>query len=128
MTNKTSNHTILIVDDSPTIIKNLTHALEESGFSVVAAESGEAGLKAAQENQSLDLIITDVHMPGMDGIEMCEKIISGGFKKPIMMLTQERRDDFAQKAKAAGAVGWMIKPFHKKDVITAINQALGIAA
>ncbi|SMF01391.1 response regulator [Pseudobacteriovorax antillogorgiicola] len=119
---------ILIVDDSPTIRKNLVQTLESFDFDVVAAADGEEGVSHVAKDHGIDMVITDVHMPKLDGIEMTQKIVSQGFNKPIVVLTQERRDEFVQKARAAGATGWMVKPFHRDEVISVVRHALKLSA
>ena len=117
---------ILIVDDSTMLRDMLSYALNEGGYTdVVEAIDGIEGLKKANSTQ-FDLIISDVNMPNMDGITMVSKIreLSSYVKTPILILTTERSDDMKVKGKAAGATGWIIKPFVPDQLLKAVNIVL----
>jgi len=117
---------ILIVDDSTMLRDMLSYALNEGGYSdVVEAIDGVEGLKKVNSTQ-FDLVISDVNMPNMDGITLVSEIrkIPSYAKTPILILTTERSDDMKVKGKAAGATGWIIKPFVPDQLLKAVNIVL----
>lgn len=117
---------ILTVDDSPTIRQQLRIFLETQGFSVAEAESGEAGLSAARSGR-FDLIIADVNMPGINGLEMVTELrqIMGYDKTPIFMLTTQAHREMKAQGRKAGATAWIVKPFKPKVLLAGIQKALG---
>jgi two-component system, chemotaxis family, chemotaxis protein CheY len=119
--------TILLVDDSSTIRNMLKAYLLPLGYTVIEAPGGRAGLEKARTDH-LDLIITDQNMPGMDGLGMVKAIREGGEKNahvPIVVLTTETSDDMKAKFRAAGANGWMSKPFSPERLDAALKRFLG---
>ena len=117
---------ILIVDDSTMLRDMLSYALNEGGYSdVVEAVDGVDGLNKANE-YSFDLVITDVNMPNMDGLTLVSELrkIDQYLKTPILVLTTERGDDMKSKGKAAGATGWIVKPFIPDQLLKAVNIVL----
>ena len=117
---------LLIVDDSTMLRDMLVYALNEGGYNdVTEAVDGVDGLKKAQ-NTIFDLVITDVNMPHMDGITLVKELrrIPDYAKKPILVLTTERSDEMKSKGKAAGATGWIVKPFIPDQLLKAVNIVL----
>ncbi len=116
---------ILAVDDSTSMRQMVSFTLQEAGHQVVEAADGNAGLQAAK-SQSFDLIITDVNMPGMDGITMCKEVRAlPAFKfTPILMLTTEAGMDKKMAGKAAGATGWLVKPFNPDKLLATVARVL----
>lgn len=114
---------ILIVDDSKSMRKLVSHCLETAGHSVVAAEDGVLGLKAA-EQMEYDLVVSDINMPNMDGIEMITQLrLLPTYKfTPILVLTTESGQDMKTKGKQAGATGWIVKPFNPSKLVAAISK------
>jgi two-component system chemotaxis response regulator CheY len=110
---------ILIVDDSGTVRQQVSLALKQAGFETLQATDGREGLAAIDSNPSLGMVICDVNMPNMNGLEMVE----AAKKKPehqalpIIMLTTEGQPELIRRAKAAGAVGWMVKPFDANQLV-----------
>ena len=99
--------------------------LREAGFAVVEAANGQEAL-AALSPQKVDLIITDLNMPVMDGIEFirnARKLPVARFT-PILMLTTESQAEKKQQGKAAGATGWIVKPFHPGKLVDVIAKVL----
>jgi two-component system chemotaxis response regulator CheY len=120
---------LLIVDDSTMLRDMLVYALNEGGYNdVIEAVDGVDGLNKAKKN-SFDLVITDVNMPNMDGITLVEELrkISTYSKTPILVLTTERSDEMKSKGKAAGATGWIVKPFVPNQLLKAVNIVLSKA-
>lgn len=109
--------TILLVDDAKTMRDTLRDTLEPAGFQIVEAENGEKGLDAMSRH-SVDLVITDLNMPGMDGLTMCQHLKEQGFHVPIFILTTQTNPELKAKAKDAGVVAWIVKP-HKDDILLA---------
>lgn len=113
---------VMIVDDSRTIRQQVSFTLSKGGYDVVEAEDGVQGIQKLSENPDLSMIITDVNMPNMNGIEMVEKMTGTGTTVPIIMLTTEGAADLIDKAKAAGAKGWLVKPFKPDQLIAAVGK------
>ncbi|MCK5293380.1 MAG: response regulator [Arcobacteraceae bacterium] len=117
---------LLIVDDSTMLRDMLSYALNEGGYAdVTESIDGIDGLAKAKATQ-YDLIISDVNMPNMDGLTMVGEIrkLPQYAKTPILVLTTERSDDMKTKGKAAGATGWIVKPFVPDQLLKAVNIVL----
>ena len=117
---------LLIVDDSTMLRDMLSYALNEGGYSdVTEAIDGVDGLDKSKMT-TYDLIITDVNMPNMDGLTLVEELrkLPQYSKKPILVLTTERSDEMKSKGKAAGATGWIVKPFVPDQLLKAVNIVL----
>jgi len=117
---------VLIVDDASLIRSVASRAAKEAGHEVVVAEDGAAGLVCAQ-NDTFDIIFSDVNMPVMGGLEMVENIKQLDQYKftPIVMLTTESNDELKAKGKALGAKAWLLKPFNKDKFLVALEKLLG---
>lgn len=117
--------TILIVDDSPSMRGMVSATLAGAGFSVIEGANGQEGLDRLQ-GKKVELIITDLNMPIMDGIQFITKVRAQREHKftPILMLTTESQDTKKQAAKAAGATGWLTKPFNAQQVLQTIAKVL----
>jgi two-component system chemotaxis response regulator CheY len=115
---------ILIVDDSRTIRQQVGFTLTKEGFEVVEAEDGQDGLNKLQANADVSMIVSDVNMPNMGGLEMVEAIRQiEQFKfLPIIMLTTESSGDKVDRAKKAGASGWLVKPFNPEQLVGAVKK------
>lgn len=115
--------TILAVDDSRTMREMIVFTLEGAGFEVMAAEDGNDALKVLG-NQHVDAIITDLNMPNMNGFQLIEALRANPTYKftPILVLTTESGDDKKQTGKAAGATGWIVKPFNPEKLISVVNK------
>ncbi|MFK7826744.1 MAG: response regulator [Oligoflexales bacterium] len=118
---------ILIVDDSRTIRQQVTFTLSKGGYQVVEAEDGVQGIEKLRSEDGIAMVISDVNMPNMDGLEMVETIkkdsaING---VPIIMLTTEGSGELINRAKAAGAKGWLVKPFEPDQLIAAVTKLAG---
>ena len=115
--------TILTVDDSRTMRDMLRMALAEAGFNVLQAVDGVDGLEVLQRS-SPDVIVTDINMPKMDGFGLIEAVRQDNRyrKVPILVLTTESDAAKKQRAKEAGATGWIVKPFEQTKLIAAIRR------
>ena len=118
--------TILTVDDSPSIRQMLAYVLTSNGYKVIEAEDGEQGLELAKANQA-DLVLTDQNMPKMDGIALIKALrgLPNYRKVPIMMLTTESSDAMKSEGRAAGATGWLVKPFDPQKLIEVVRKVIG---
>ena len=114
---------ILIAEDEAIIRLDLKEMLEEEGFDVVGeASDGDAAIRLAREREP-DLVIMDVKMPGMDGLSAAEKITEEELAA-VLILTAFSQKDLVQRAAEAGAIGYLVKPFQKSDLMPAIDIAL----
>jgi len=114
---------ILTVDDSPSIRQMIKVTLAPAGHNVTEAGDGAQGLEKAKANK-FDLVITDLNMPVMNGIELIKALraqssLSG---MPIVFLTTESADAVKQQAKAAGATGWITKPFRPEQLLAVVGK------
>jgi two-component system chemotaxis response regulator CheY len=115
--------TVLTVDDSPSIRQMIKVTLEPAGHAVVEAGDGVQGLAKAQSSRP-DLVITDLNMPQMNGLELIRALrkqpsLTG---LPIVFLTTESNDALKQEAKSAGATGWITKPFKPEQLLAVVAK------
>jgi response regulator NasT len=114
---------VLIAEDEAIIRLDLKEMLEEEGFNVVGeAADGEAALRLVGE-QTPDLVIMDIKMPGLDGLAAAEQIRKDN-GPAVLILTAFSQKDLVQRAAEAGAMGYLVKPFQKSDLMPAIDLAL----
>ncbi|MCW9057876.1 MAG: response regulator [Gammaproteobacteria bacterium] len=118
--------TILAVDDSASMRQMVTFTLKGAGYDVVEAADGEQALALAR-GKSVNLVLTDVNMPKMDGITLIKNLRTLPAYKftPMLMLTTESAADKKQEGKAAGATGWIVKPFNPEQLLSTIKKVLG---
>lgn len=116
--------TALLVDDSFSIRQMLSFTLKDAGFDVIEGGNGQEGLTKVQQAAKLDLIITDLNMPVMDGITFIREARKLPISKytPILMLTTETQAEKKQEGKSAGATGWIVKPFHPAKLLEVIAK------
>ena len=116
---------ILIVDDSVSMRAMLRSALSGGEFDVIEAANGPEAL-ATLDRQMVDLIITDVNMPGMDGISLVRAIRQRQATKltPVLILTTECGAEIKQAGRAAGATGWIVKPFSPQQLVQVLAKVL----
>ena len=116
-------HTILTVDDSRTMRDMLMLALKDAGYRVVQAEDGVHGLEVLQA-ESPDIVITDINMPRMDGFGFIEGMRADPNHKatPVLVLTTESDAAKKQRARDAGATGWIVKPFDPAKLVDAVRR------
>ena len=113
--------TVLIVDDSKSLRQVVSMALKGAGYDVIEAENGQEALKILNETAMINLIVSDVNMPIMNGLEFAQKVKGMDIHKytPILMLTTESATDKKDTAKAAGVKAWMTKPFAPTALVNA---------
>jgi two-component system chemotaxis response regulator CheY len=118
--------TILVVDDAMTIRNLAKLALGKSGYNILEAEDGVQGL-AKLKSEKVDLIISDLNMPNMNGLEMAQAVKSDAAYKdiPIFMLTTEASQDIALKGKEIGIMAWIVKPFVPEKLLAAVKKVIG---
>lgn len=118
---------VLIVDDSRTIRQQVNFTLTKGGFVVVEAEDGKDGIDKLKANPDVSMIISDVNMPNMNGLEMVEAINAdaGVTHPPIVMLTTEGAGELVERAKKAGAKGWLVKPFKPDQLVAVVTKLVG---
>jgi two-component system chemotaxis response regulator CheY len=118
--------TIMIVDDSSTMLMSLQNSLEIAGFGVISASDGAIALEKLKAGPKPDLIITDITMPNRGGIEFIGKArVLPGFRFiPILVLTTESQQAKRDDAKKLGATGWLVKPVGGADLTKIIKQVL----
>jgi two-component system chemotaxis response regulator CheY len=111
--------TILVVDDSGTVRQQVSMALKQAGFAILEAADGQEALNTIESNRNIDMVVCDVNMPNLNGLEMVEKVKSRPENKslPILMLTTEGQPSMIRRAKEAGAVGWIVKPFDANQLV-----------
>lgn len=116
---------ILAVDDSPSMRKMVAFTLAGAGYKVVEAVDGQDALEKA-EVESIDLVLTDQNMPRLDGIGLTRKLREDPkFKTvPILILTTESSDQMKQAGRAAGATGWLVKPFDPARLIEIVRKVI----
>jgi two-component system, chemotaxis family, chemotaxis protein CheY len=114
---------VLAIDDSRTMREMVSYTLQNAGYAVTEAEDGAAGVSAA-ELQRFDLVITDLNMPNLDGLGVIRTLRARPEYRgtPILMLTTEADIQKKQEGKAAGATGWIVKPFNPEKLIQVVRQ------
>jgi len=117
--------TILAVDDSASMRKMVAFTLKQAGYDVVEAEDGQKALNAAK-GKTFNLVISDVNMPIMDGIQLIKELRTLPNYKftPILMLTTESGADKKTAGKQAGATGWIVKPFNPDQLLSTVQRVL----
>jgi two-component system, chemotaxis family, chemotaxis protein CheY len=117
--------TIITVDDASTMRRLVSFTLKGAGHNVLEAADGVEALKVVKENR-VDLVLTDLNMPNMDGIELTRQLRAQDSYKstPILLLTTESEVSKKQAGKAAGATGWIVKPFTPEQLLALINRVM----
>lgn len=114
---------VLVVEDEPDIANGLRDNLEFEGYEVVTAADGEEAIKATQEHNP-DLILMDLMMPKLDGLEACRQIRQAGMMIPILMLTAKSQEIDIVRGLEAGADDYITKPFSVREVLARVKAAL----
>lgn len=118
--------TILVVDDSPSIRQMVSFTLKSAAYKVLEAVDGQDGLDKAKK-QSVSLVLTDQNMPRMDGLTLIKSLraLPQYSSTPILMLTTESSDAMKAQGRAAGATGWLVKPFDPQKLIEVVKKVIG---
>lgn len=117
---------IMTADDSASVRQMVGFTLKQNGYEVLEAVDGRDALNKLS-SQKVDMLITDLNMPNLDGIGLIKGVRAGNTNKfiPIIMLTTESQDSRKADGKAAGATGWIVKPFKPEQLIAVIKKVLG---
>ncbi|MFD1382336.1 response regulator [Rhodanobacter aciditrophus] len=117
---------LLIVDDSPSVRQMVEMTLKSAGYTVKAAKDGQEALGFCRVER-FDFVLTDQNMPNMDGITLIKSLraMTAYARVPLIVLTTEASDAMKQQGKAAGATGWMVKPFDPKKLLDVVAKVLG---
>jgi two-component system chemotaxis response regulator CheY len=118
--------TVMLVDDSATILLSISNILSKAGYGVEKASNAEQGLAKFKTGAKIDLLITDLNMPGMNGIDFIKQVRQLPQYKfmPILFLTTESQQSRRAEAKAAGASGWLVKPATADELLNTIKLVL----
>ena len=117
---------IMIVDDSASMRMMVNFTLKEGGYEVVEAVDGKNALEKLEE-RPVDMMITDLNMPELDGIELVRRVRENSECRyiPIILLTTESQESKKMEGKAAGATGWIVKPFRSEQLLGVVKKVLG---
>ncbi|NWF72659.1 MAG: response regulator [Nitrospirae bacterium] len=120
--------TALVVDDSPTMRQMVAFTLTNAGFTVVEAENGKDAVNKVARGPKMDIVVTDLNMPEMDGITLIKELRKIEVFKftPILMLTTESTEAKKKAGKEAGATGWIVKPFNPELMLKVIAKVLPV--
>jgi two-component system, chemotaxis family, chemotaxis protein CheY len=118
--------TILTIDDSSSVRQMVSLTLASAGYAVIEAVDGSDGYDKAT-SATVDAILTDLNMPGMNGLDFVRKYRTHPSSRgiPIVFLTTESDESFKQQAKAAGATGWIVKPFRQDQLLAVVKKVAG---
>jgi len=118
--------TVLAVDDSASIRQMVAFTLKSAGYEVVEAADGMEGLDKAK-TRAFNLVLTDQNMPRMDGLTLIKSLrgMASYRSVPILMLTTESSDTMKSQGRAAGATGWLVKPFDPNKLIEVVKKVIG---
>ncbi len=116
---------ILAVDDSASVRQMVKFTLSDAGYTVIEAVDGQDALRKLAS--PVNLVITDLNMPNLDGIGLVKKVRASSACKgvPIIMLTTESQEARKQEGKAAGATGWIVKPFTREQILAVVKRVIG---
>ncbi|MGE5893214.1 MAG: response regulator [bacterium] len=117
--------TIMTVDDSPSIRQMVSFTLKDAGYDVIEAVDGKDALAKLAAGR-IHMVIADLNMPNLDGIELIREIRANPILKfiPIIMLTTESQEGKKQEGRQAGATGWIVKPFKPEQLIAVVKKVL----
>ena len=120
---------VMVVDDSRTMRQQVGIVLTAAGYEVIEAEDGLDGLEKVQQTADLAMVICDINMPKMNGLEMLANVKSDPrfTDLPFLMLTTEGQPALITKAKQAGAKGWIVKPFKPELLVATVRKLAGVA-
>lgn len=118
---------ILAVDDSTSIRQMVAFTLKSAGYTVIEAVDGQDGLDKIKNQATVDLVLTDQNMPRMDGLTLIRTLRGQPqfAATPILMLTTESSDEMKTQGRAAGATGWIVKPFDPHKLLEVIKKVIG---
>ena len=115
--------TILLVEDEVGLREGISFQLERAEYTVIAVENGELALAAAQNGQP-DLVLLDINLPGIDGLEVCQKLRAGGYNHPVLLLTARGDEIDRVVGLEVGADDYIVKPFSSRELLARIKAHL----
>jgi two-component system chemotaxis response regulator CheY len=123
----TMSKTIMTVDDSASVRQMVSFTLKNAGFTVLEGSDGQDALSKLNGATAVHMVITDLNMPNLDGIGLIRALRANPAYKfiPIVMLTTESQAEKKQEGKAAGATGWIVKPFQPEQLLAVVKKVLG---
>lgn len=116
---------VLVVDDSALVRRQVGNTLKGAGYEVVEAVDGQDAREKLTGNANVGMIVCDITMPRMNGLELLSALQEDGFKGPVVMLTTEGRPDVVAQARALGAKGWLVKPLKPEMLLATIAKLVG---
>jgi two-component system chemotaxis response regulator CheY len=120
------NKKVMTVDDSASVRQMVSFTLRDAGYDVVEAVDGIDALDKLN-GDPVDMVIADINMPNLDGIELVRKVREDQSRKfiPIILLTTEAQMEKREEGKAAGATGWIVKPFKPEQLVSTVKKVIG---
>jgi two-component system chemotaxis response regulator CheY len=117
---------VLVVDDSASVRQQVGLALKQVGYEVIDGVDGVDGVEKVRKDASIGMVICDINMPRLNGLDMLEQVKSDAkfAKLPIVMLTSEDSPALVERAKKAGAKGWIIKPFRADLLVATVKKLM----
>ncbi len=118
---------VLFADDAPSVRFLVRTALEAAGFVTIETSDGRQALEVLASEQQVDILVTDLHMPGIDGLELVRRTRALAERRylPIVMLTTESQNNPVQEGLKAGLTAWIVKPFKSEILLKVVIKALG---
>lgn len=115
---------VIVIDDSLTVRQQVGMALREAGFDVIEASDGDEGVEVVTRTADAAMVICDVNMPRMNGLDFLTEIKRDGKNPnlPVLMLTTEGQPQLVERAKKSGAKGWVVKPFKPELLVAAVRK------
>lgn len=119
---------VLVIDDSSSVRQQVRTTLVQGGFDVLEGCDGVDGLEKLRGDSDVRLILCDINMPRMNGLEFISECQRTGVTVPILMLTSEAQPSIIRRAREAGVKGWIVKPFNPDLLVTAVTKILAASA
>lgn len=118
---------VLFADDAPSVRFLVRTALESAGFATIETCDGQQALEVLASGRQVDILVTDLHMPGIDGLELVRHTRALAERRylPIVMLTTESQNNPVQEGLKAGLTAWIVKPFKSETLLKVVGKALG---
>ncbi|HEX4340706.1 MAG TPA: response regulator [Polyangiaceae bacterium] len=115
---------VIVIDDSATVRQQVAVALIQAGFEVIEASDGDEGVEVIGRTADAAMVICDVNMPRMNGLDLLEAVKKDGKNAnlPVLMLTTEGQPQLIERAKKSGAKGWVVKPFKPELLVAAVKK------
>jgi two-component system, chemotaxis family, chemotaxis protein CheY len=120
-------NSVLVIDDSLMVRRQVGGALRDVGYAVIEAVDGQDAVDQLEAGAQPKMVICDVNMPRMNGIEFLERLAARGGAIPVVMLTTEGDPEMIRRAKALGAKGWLIKPFKQEHLMAIAKKLVPLA-